>query len=90
MYHFFVKHDNVSADEIFLDGDDVNHIKNVLRMKQGEEISVSNGIDGKDYRCGIEEFLEKLKSRATQPNPKYKHIVQEYQNFKNKKESEGT
>ena len=31
----------------------MNHIKNVLRMKPGEEISVSNGMDGKEYRCGI-------------------------------------
>lgn len=28
-------------------------------MKIGEEIAVSNGIDGKEYRCGIEEITEK-------------------------------
>ena len=27
-------------------------------MKPGEEIAVSNGIDGREYRCGIEEFAE--------------------------------
>lgn len=27
-------------------------------MKPGEEISISNGLDGKDYRCGIEELKE--------------------------------
>lgn len=27
-------------------------------MKPGEEISVSNGMDGREYRCGIEEFAE--------------------------------
>ena len=27
-------------------------------MKPGEEIAVSNGIDGREYRCGIEEFVE--------------------------------
>ena len=37
-------------------GSDVNHMKNVLRMKPGEEISVSNGVDGKEYRCGIESI----------------------------------
>ena len=37
---------------------DVNHIKNVLRLKNGEEIAVSNGIDGKEYRCGIEAYTD--------------------------------
>ena len=27
-------------------------------MKPGEEIAVSNGIDGREYRCGIETFTE--------------------------------
>ena len=27
-------------------------------MKAGDEISVSNGIDGKEYRCGIDTFWE--------------------------------
>jgi len=27
-------------------------------MRPGEELSVSNGADGKEYRCGIEEFRE--------------------------------
>lgn len=39
-------------------GSDVNHIRNVLRMKAGEEISVSNGEDGREYRCAVKEFLE--------------------------------
>ena len=30
----------------------------MLRMKPGEEMAVSNGTDGKEYRCGIEEILE--------------------------------
>ncbi|MBQ9927292.1 MAG: 16S rRNA (uracil(1498)-N(3))-methyltransferase [Lachnospiraceae bacterium] len=58
MYQFFVEPSQIQGNRIVITGKDVNHIKNVLRMKQGEEISVSNGIDGKDYRCGIEEFLE--------------------------------
>jgi len=33
-------------------------MKNVLRMKPGEEISVKNGCDDKEYRCGIEELGE--------------------------------
>lgn len=58
MYQFFVEPSQIQGNRIVITGKDVNHIKNVLRMKQGEEISVSNGMDGKDYRCGIEELLE--------------------------------
>lgn len=55
MYQFFVKPSQINIDDksVIIIGSDVNHIKNVLRMKPGEEISVSNGLDGKEYRCGI-------------------------------------
>jgi 16S rRNA (uracil1498-N3)-methyltransferase len=41
-------------------GSDYNHIANVLRMKVGEELSVSlrDSEDGKEYRYGIEEITE--------------------------------
>ena len=58
MYQFFVELSQIQGNRIVITGSDVNHIKNVLRMKPGEEIAVSNGIDGKEYRCGIEELLE--------------------------------
>lgn len=55
MYQFFVEPSqiNVNDKRVIITGSDVNHIKNVLRMKAGEEISVSNGFDGREYRCGI-------------------------------------
>ena len=53
MYHFFVEPCQISEKQIVIIGEDVNHIKNVLRLKAGEEISISNGVDGRDYRCGI-------------------------------------
>lgn len=56
MYQFFVEPSQIQSGKIIITGSDVNHIKNVLRMKVGEEIAVSNGVDGKEYRCGIEEF----------------------------------
>lgn len=56
MYQFFVEPCQIKGDKIVITGKDVNHIKNVLRMKPGEEISVSNGADGKEYRCGIKEL----------------------------------
>lgn len=55
MYQFFVEPGQINATDksVIITGGDVNHIKNVLRMKPGEEIAVSNGQDGKEYRCGI-------------------------------------
>lgn len=58
MYQFFVEPCQIQGKRIVITGKDVNHIRNVLRMKPGEEISVSNGTDGKEYRCGIEELRE--------------------------------
>ncbi|MDD3204287.1 MAG: 16S rRNA (uracil(1498)-N(3))-methyltransferase [Lachnospiraceae bacterium] len=60
MYQFFVEPGQIEMEEkrVTILGSDVNHIKNVLRMKIGEEIAVSNGMDKKDYRCGIADFTE--------------------------------
>ena len=58
MYQFFVEPCQIQGNRIVITGKDVNHIKNVLRMKKGEEIAISNGCDGKEYRCGIEDFTE--------------------------------
>lgn len=58
MYQFFVEPSQIQGNRIVITGSDVNHIKNVLRMKPGDEIAVSNGMDGKEYRCGIETFTE--------------------------------
>lgn len=55
MYQFFVEPNQINLNEknVIIRGGDVNHIKNVLRMKVGDELNVSNGQDGKEYRCGI-------------------------------------
>lgn len=60
MYQFFVEENqiNIHDKSVIITGGDVNHIKNVLRMKIGEELNVSNGRDGKEYRCGIAAFEE--------------------------------
>ena len=52
MYHFFVTPEQVMATEIQIEGSDVNHIKNVLRMKNGEELQISDG-NTKKYLCEI-------------------------------------
>ncbi len=58
MHQFFVEPSQIHGNRVIITGEDVNHIKNVLRMRPGEEISVSNGQDGREYRCGIEELGE--------------------------------
>ena len=58
MQHFFTDPSNISDKTVIITGEDVNHIKNVLRMKIGEEISVSNGIDDNDYRCEIKSITD--------------------------------
>ena len=60
MYQFFVDSSQINGNDIVITGSDVNHIKNVLRMKVGEEVAVSNGVDGKEYRCEIASFEEDL------------------------------
>ena len=57
MFHFFVKQDQIEEERICITGADVNHMKNVLRMKEGEEILISDG-EGKDYYCKVHK-LEK-------------------------------
>lgn len=60
MYQFFVEPGqiNINDKSVMIFGSDVNHIKNVLRMRIGEEIAVSNGVDAKEYRCAIVELGE--------------------------------
>lgn len=60
MYQFFVEPYQINENDksVIIMGGDVNHIKNVLRMRVGEELSVSNGADGKEYRCSIASLEE--------------------------------
>lgn len=60
MYQFFVEPSRINMQDktVIIQGSDVNHIRNVLRMKPGEEINVSNGQDGREYRCAIHSFEE--------------------------------
>ena len=52
MHHFFVDPAQVMGDFIRITGPDVNHMKNALRMKPGEEVLISDGT-GTDYRCAL-------------------------------------
>ena len=57
MYRFFVKQEQIDRKEkkIHITGSDVNHIKNVLRMRQGETILISAG-DNLEYTCLVSEM----------------------------------
>lgn len=55
MFRFFVKDEQIGEDSITITGPDVNHMKNVLRMKEGEKIQISNGEDT-DYLCEVAEL----------------------------------
>lgn len=57
MHHFFVNPNAVGSEAVIITGTDVNHIKNVLRMKKGEQILISDG-QGQDYFCEIESLTE--------------------------------
>lgn len=52
MYHFYTDKSDIGDKSITLHGEDVNHIKNVLRMHAGEEIIICDG-EGDDYHCRI-------------------------------------
>lgn len=66
MHHFFVSPEQIDEQFVTIRGNDVNHIKNVLRMKAGEELLVSNGLD-RDYFCQIETITgEEIKAKILQ------------------------
>lgn len=72
--NFFVKNDQIHENEIYIKGSDVNHIKNVLRKKSGDIISVvSEGIeykteitnlDTESISCRILEKIENIEKNA--------------------------
>lgn len=61
MYHFFVEESQICEENIVVTGSDVNHIKNVLRLKPGEQVIISKiGDDSKDYYCSITELSDEV------------------------------
>ena len=78
MPKFFVRNEQVNNGKIIISGDDVNHIKNVLRMKSGDIFNVCDEDNSDNYVVEIEEFqkediickiLEKLQT-STESNVK--------------------
>ena len=57
MKRFFAKPEQIDEREIHITGEDVNHIRQVLRMREGEELWVSDG-EKKEYHCRIKDFQQ--------------------------------
>lgn len=57
MHRFFVEPGQIEDNCIRITGSDVNHIKNVLRMKRKEQILISDG-QSREYTCYIEALEE--------------------------------
>ena len=53
MYNFFAE--KREGERFFIEGADFNHIKNVLRMKEGDEFLVS--FEGQSHLCRLSEIL---------------------------------
>lgn len=71
MPKFFIKQNQIENNQIKIIGNDVNHIKNVLRAKVGEEIEICNSDLQENYICKIKtiekekinlEIIEKISS----------------------------
>ena len=58
MLQIFVDPSARQGDLLTVQGSEYNHIRNVLRMKPGEEVSVRFEEDPDEYRYGIESFSE--------------------------------
>lgn len=59
MHQFFVENTQISGTVITITGSDVNHIRNVLRMRKGEQVRIS-AQSQKSYWCRITEIGEQF------------------------------
>ena len=59
MARFFVSPGQIGPASVSIFDGDVNHIRKVLRMKAGDELTVSDG-DGTDYFCRIRSISEEV------------------------------
>ncbi len=58
MYQFFIEPSGIQGGQITITGSDVNHIKNVLRMRAGEKIAAVSEAEGRKYLCEIQKLEE--------------------------------
>lgn len=53
MSHFLVSPGQIADGMIRITGNDVNHIKNVLRMRKGDPVTIGDGSQW-EYTCAVE------------------------------------
>ena len=75
MPRFFVKNEQIKDETIEIQGEDVKHIKNVLRKQIGDNIEICDQNTGKSYICGI----EKIENESILTN-----IIKELQGYNDK------
>ena len=56
MPKFFVKEEQIKDNEIIIIGQDVKHIKKVLRAKTGDELQICNSQNGENFLCEIQDL----------------------------------
>ena len=56
MPRFFVKNEQINENEIIILGEDVKHIKNVLRKQIGDYLEICNHDTGNAYKCEITQL----------------------------------
>lgn len=56
MPKFFVKEEQIKENQIIIKGQDVNHIKKVLRAKIGDELQICNSKTKENFFCDIEKI----------------------------------
>lgn len=56
MPKFFIKEEQVKDNKIIIKGQDVNHIKKVLRAKIGDELQICNSENRENFLCDIENI----------------------------------
>lgn len=77
MYRFYISKDNINNKNIYITGQDVNHIKNVLRLEKGSWIIACDG-EGMEYISRITDMdskcvkleVEKIQESDTEPGTK--------------------
>lgn len=63
MQTFFVTPSQVEKGKIYIEGSDVNHMKNVLRMQAGERLMVSDG-NNRRYLCEVAGYEDGLRAEV--------------------------
>ena len=57
MYKFFVEDNQIENNEIKIIGDDLKHISNVLRIRIGEEILITNKSTAETYKSKMKLYV---------------------------------